>query len=524
MSKRLRLLMVLSASLCLSSCSSLSTPAIAKNSNKIKNIILIIGDGMGAQQVGLLLSYARQAPHSVLPTRQTAFDRLLTDGELGLSLTYAANTLVTDSAASATQLATGQAARIEMLGMDENGRPAQTLVETAKRLGKATGLVSDTRITHATPAGFAAHQNHRRQENEIAEDLLKTNADVMLSAGLSYWLPQQVNQASAIQTQWQQRLNAKPVSKRKDDKDLLNQAELQGYQLVFNREQLNQADGKLLGLFANEEMQDAIAERYHPQKTQPSLAEMSLKALQILDKNPNGFFLMIEAGQIDWAGHHNDTGLLLHEMLKTNETINSVLDWLGSRQDTLLIVTADHETGGFGFSYSAYQIPAAQTLPSNAQYKPNFNFGKPQILDQLYGQQRSHHQLFQDFDALPKTQQTAKQLVTMVNQDSEFHINEKQAERILATEKNPYYYPEHEYLGLKEVPKMEGNTAFFPYQKTNRENLLAQALANGQQAVWATGSHTSTPVYVFAKGGLNSGFQKILHHTELGRLIMKVLQ
>lgn len=531
MSKRLHFLTVFAASVLLSSCANLSPMFSVAHNNNIKNIILIIGDGMGPQQVGLLLSYARQAPHSILPSTQTAFDRLLIEGELGLALTYATDTLVTDSAASASQLATGQMARIEMLGMDSKGKAAETIVETAKKLGKATGLVSDTRITHATPAAFAAHQSHRRLENEIAADLLKTDADVMLSAGLSYWLPQAINlPRSAIQQQWQYRIgtNTPLNSKRKDNKDLLSRAEQQGYQLIFNRQQLAQVNNKVLGLFADENMQDAIEENHtkqNPQRTQPTLAEMSLKALQIVDKNPNGFFLMIEAGQIDWAGHHNDTGLLLHEMLRINETTNSVLDWLGTREDTLLIVTADHETGGFGFSYSAYNIPAAPTLLTKTDYKPNFNFGNPTVLDKLYAQQQSHQQLFNTFDALAKEQQTANKLMSLVNINSAFHINEQQARRILSTHANPYYCADHEYLNVKDVPIMAGNTAFFPYQKTNRENLLAQALANEQQTVWATGSHTSTPVYVFAKGKKNSTayFQRLLHHTELGRLMIKVL-
>ena len=138
----------------ISSCSPLAT--IEADSKPVKNVVLIIGDGMGPQQVGLLLSYARQAPHGVLKTHTTAFDRILERGRLGLSLTHAADTLVTDSAASATQLATGFPAGSEMIGLDEHGNAQENIVEKARRLGKATGLVSDTRITHATPAAFAA--------------------------------------------------------------------------------------------------------------------------------------------------------------------------------------------------------------------------------------------------------------------------------------------------------------------------------------------------------------------------------
>jgi alkaline phosphatase len=253
---------------------------------------------------------------------------------------------------------------------------------------------------------------------------------------------------------------------------------------------------------------------------------MSLKALDLVNKNPRGFFLMIEAGQIDWAGHHNDTGLLLHEMLRANETINSVLRWLGNRDDTLLIITADHETGGFGFSYSGVNIAPAQTLANGIEYKASFNFGNVDILDKLYLQQRSHHELFKSFDALSDNERTPQRLMQLVNENSAFHINQTQAERILLTEDNRFYDASNEQLNLKVAPKMEGNSAFFPYLRSNKENLLAQALANEQQAVWATGTHTSTPVYVFVKGNkkITSGFKKLLHHIDIGRLSIEALK
>ena len=159
---------------------------------KEKNVIMIIGDGMGPKQVGLLLSYAKQAPNSVIQSRITAFDRILKNGgTLGLSMTSAANVLVTDSAASASQLATGKLSGSEMLGLDDKGRVAKSILEIAKEQGKSTGLVSDTRLTHATPASFAAHQTHRSLENEIAVDILHNNVDVMFSGGLRHWIPQE---------------------------------------------------------------------------------------------------------------------------------------------------------------------------------------------------------------------------------------------------------------------------------------------------------------------------------------------
>jgi alkaline phosphatase len=504
---------------------------------KVKNVIMIIGDGMGPQQVGLLLSYARQAPHGVIAGRATALDRMMEQGRLGISMTYTAGSLVTDSAASATQLATGKFAGAEMLGLDKDGNVQENIIEKARRMGKATGLVSDTRITHATPAAFAAHQTHRSREDSIPEDLLATGADVMLSGGLSYWIPEQANDKKSPLHQQLASATGNSIeikSSRKDDKNLLTLAQQKGYALAFNNAQLQRMEGKTLGLFADSGMQNGIEEAQHkndPRHTQPTLSEMSAQALKILERNERGFFLMIESGQIDWASHRNDTGLLLHEMLRFNDTLNTVLDWAAHRQDTLIIVTADHETGGFGFSYSGVNIPAPHKLPGGAfadgtLFKPNFNFGNPEVLDKLYAQQLSYGAIFAKFDALPKEQQTPLNLAGLVNRHTEFKITEAQAVKILATENNPLYQEGHPSLSKKSVPKIDINGAFFVYQDQNRENLLAQAVAVGQQAVWSTGTHTSTPVYVFAAGPepITRPFARILHHTELGQLAIDALQ
>ncbi len=525
------------AAYCLINAVLLSCTALDKvRPETTKNVIMIIGDGMGPQQVGLLLSYARQAPHSVIANRITALDRMMEQGRLGISMTYTTDTLVTDSAASATQLATGKFAGAEMLGLDKDGNPQENIIEKAKRMGKATGLVSDTRITHATPAAFAAHQTHRSQESSIAEDLLATGADVMLSGGLSYWLPEQAGDKNSALHQQLVQLTDNSVeikSSRKDDKNLLTVAQQKGYTLAFNKTQLQQSTGKTLGLFADSGMANGIVEtknRGDEQHVQPTLKEMSAQALEILGRNEQGFFLMIEAGQIDWAAHRNDTGLLLHEMLRFNETLNGVLDWAENRHDTLIIVTADHETGGFGFSYSGENIPKPHNLPGAAfsdgtLFQPNFNFGDPVILDNIYAQQLSYHDIFTQFDKLPKDQQTPLKLTELVNRYTEFKINEAQALKILATEANPLNRAGHISLGEKTVPKMEVNGAFFVYQKENRENLLAKAVAASQQVVWATGTHTSTPVLVFVKGDeqVMRPFSKILHHTRLGQLAIDAL-
>ncbi len=505
--------------------SALSSPASPKN------VIMIIGDGMGPEQVGLLLTYARQAPHSVLGDKTTCFDKIMEkDGSLGISLTYAHNVLVTDSAASGSQLATGHSSGSEMIGLDYNGDPVPTVLERAIQAGKSTGLVTDTRVTDATPAAFAAHQPHRKMGDAIALDMLSLGPDVLLGGGLGNWIPREANDKNSRVRRELEEITQGSVaikSKRRDSQNLLARARENGYGLVFNRSQLAAASGKVIGLFAASAMPNAIAVSNclnDPDRSVPTLEEMSLKAIDILSQNDQGFFLMIEAGQIDWAAHSNDAGLMLHEMIRLNETVNAVLDWAKNREDTLIILTADHTTGGFGFSYTAKDLPRASQLPGmmfkDKDYKPGYNYGDPHVLDKLYSQKLSYGDIFDKFYQLSKEEQTPKNLAMLVNQYTAFPITIAQAQRILETEDNPIYLPDNRKLNAKRVPKLDNKDEFYPSQKfSNIHALLALAVAGDQFAVWNTGTHTNTPVLVFTKGSVRARkpFAGVIHHTQLGQ-------
>jgi len=535
MNKRLLILLLLWASF---TGSNSSADKSASSPTKIKNVILVIGDGMGPAQIGLLEAYARQSKNPVIRSRTTAFTRILKEGgTLGVSMTYAANVLVTDSAGSATQLATGKFVNPETIGIDAIGDPSDSVIVIAKKQGKATGLVSDTRITHSTPAAFGAHQPSRMLENEIAIDMLETGPDVMLSGGLRHWIPENANdQNSAVYKHLSQMIDgAIPIeSKRTDQRNLLQEAETKGYQLAFTKDQMDKAEGKILGLFTDSAFPDAIItdrNKANPNRTIPTLKEMSKKAIETLEKNKDGFFLMIESGLIDWAGHYNDTGTMLHEMLKIDDMLHYVLDWAKDRNDTLIVVTADHETGGFGFSYSSANIPRPINLSGAAfkkePYKPAYNFGSPLVLDKIYNQKLSYLEIFaKTFDQLDEKDRTPSQLMKIVNQNTEFEITEQQATRILAKHENQYYVAGHKSLGAKTVPKMKSDEAFFVYHlDDNRQNLLAIEVAEQQSVVWATGTHTASPVLVFAIGDTEAQipFVEFMDHPSLGRKIINSL-
>ncbi|MDO6525968.1 alkaline phosphatase [Motilimonas sp. 1_MG-2023] len=500
----------------------------------VKNVILMIGDGMGPGQMGLLEEYARKAPKSIYQGHDTALKTLIDKGVLGMSLHSPADALVVDSACSASHLASGVDAPSEALGLDIDGNPVESVLEIAKKMGKATGLVSDTRLTHATPAAFASHQPHRSFENEIAEEMLATGVDVMLSGGLRYWIPKSANDKGELYQQLVKQTGGdiQIKSKRNDEKNLLTQAASAGYSVVHTRQALAAAQGdKVLGLFAYSGMQDGIEysnSKNDPKRSMPGLKEMTQKALDVLAQDPDGFFLMVEGGQIDWAGHNNDAGTMLHEMLKFDETVQYVYDWVKDRNDTLVVVTADHETGGFGFSYSRAGIVQPENRSGSAfkdhAYKPNFNFGGLAILDKLYAQKTSFANMLIEFDdSGDKKPQTLQKIV---NANSEFDITLEQAKAILETEPNHFHDPKHSYLSAETFPKVDDFEAFYVYGEEVRSDLIGRAMGEEQNIVWGTGTHTDTPVAVIAYGpdAVTAPFSQLSHHTDVGQLLIKTVK
>jgi alkaline phosphatase len=500
-----------------------------------KNVILIIGDGMGPQQMGLLFAYARHAPGSKDPKRVAAMEQMAIDGELGMVRTEPHGALVVDSAAAATQLATGKYAGSEMIGVDYEGNSATTIVEIARDLGKATGLVSDTRLTHATPASFAAHQRDRSMENEIAVDMLASKTDVLLSGGLRYFVPQDTNNTdSATYASIVQMTGGAypPYSRRMDNRNLLLEAR-KDYQLVFDHKALaNVKKGKVLGLFGNSEMLDALSENKalkDDNRTEPTLVEMTEKSLELLSQDPEGFFLVVEGGQIDWGGHNNDAGVMLHELLQLDDAVRVIVNWARERDDTLVLVTADHETGSFGFSYSGRDLPKPRQLSGKVYgdkpFIPNFNYAPHELLDNLAAQKKSFYEIFSEFDALPAEEKSAEKLMAIVNEAvAPYNITLEDATKILTRAPNRNYKKGHPYLGTETVPQMPDQEDFFVYGENLRFNRLGHILGAQQHVVWGTGTHTNTPVAIISYGPGSERFAGLMHSTDVGQRMIELVK
>ncbi len=278
----------------------------------VKNIIFLIGDGMSITTV----SAARIKAVGVSGMLQ--MDRMPI---AGFVRTSSADKLITDSAAASTAMATGYKTNNGMIGQTPDGENVMTILEVCQTLGKSTGLIATSSITHATPAGFASHVPARGSQAIIAEQLLEHRINVLLGGGLVYFVPQ-----------------SQSDSKRGDDRDLLQEAKDAGYAVCQSKEaMLSSENNYMLGLFAPDGMKTEPPE--------PSLAEMTEKALSLLTKNDRGFFLMVEGSQIDWANHQNNFDNAVKQTLDFDLAVGVALEFAAQSKKTLVVLTADHETG-----------------------------------------------------------------------------------------------------------------------------------------------------------------------------------
>lgn len=272
---------------------------------KPKNIIFMIGDGMGISQV-----FAGMTANG---------NKLFLENfkHIGFSKTQSASDYITDSAAGGTALSCGEKSYNGAIGVNLDTLPIENFREYSERIGKATGVISTSAITHATPASYIAHQPMRTMYEEIAEDFLKTNIDVFIGGGYKHF------------------------AERQDGQNLLDSLESKGYNVQTDINEIEKVkSGKLAGLTAYEH-NDRLSFR------KDMLLKATKAALNILDNHKDGFFLMVEGSQIDWGGHQNNTFYVVEEMLDFDRTIGVALEFAARNKNTLIIVTSDHETGGF---------------------------------------------------------------------------------------------------------------------------------------------------------------------------------
>jgi len=468
-----------------------------------KNVILLIGDGMGPQAVGLMIYYNRFLIGEEKPLHM---ERLMAAGNTGYCLTYQYGTVVTDSASAATALASGVKTRDGIIGKDHDGRPMKTLVDIARESGKSSGLISNTRITHATPAAFFAQVIHRDMENEIAAQLVERgDLTVALSGGAQHFVSEEMKVEAHPELLGIDKAAGWGSSKRKDKRDLIVEAKGKGYALVSNDRELAALDAKeidkVLGLFSASGFPSAIDRQPHHKTGVPTLSQMTEKALEILKKNPQGFFLMVEGGQIDWVEHGNDVASVLHEMMEFDKAIGVAMSFAEANPDTLIVVTADHDTGGLAISYSKYQPPAAVKLPSGETWKTKYNFGEKVIFEKMARQKKSFQRMLLD------SKGDAAALKKEVEGNSAFSITDGQAAYILTKDPRTGHPETKEY------------SEFYVYGPSTAMALMGRLFGKEMNTAWAVGTHTHTPVMVFARGPLAEKFRGLLDNTNIPQII-----
>ena len=325
----------------------LSQKAIIPIKNKPKNIILLISDGMSLTQVSTyrLLKGG--------PNERIAVDKFPVSG---IVLTHSENAIVTDSASSATAFSTGRKTNNGALGLDEDNKILENFTEIIDRYGYVSSLISTSEITHATPAAYASHVDLRWKTDEISLQMMESNVMTILGGGRHFFLPEDLG------------------GKRSDGLNLLEQME-SSRMVMTEKKELDSFDhsdlGKVVGLFADEALRDKEKPENHV--FEPSSSEMLNFAINRSEKfNENGckgFFIMLEGSQVDWAGHANDLNYLKREMQDFDEAVELALDYATQNQDTLVVATADHETGGLLIESSS---PTDYTAP---EVKFSFNTG-----------------------------------------------------------------------------------------------------------------------------------------------------
>jgi alkaline phosphatase len=391
---------------------------------RARNVIVLIADGCSAEQY-TFARWFKGAPLSFDPYR------------VGAIQTYIADSVIADSAPAASAFATGVRTSDKFISVgphpdtlsgvpvppeDLRYRPVATVLEGARLLGKSTGIVATSRVTHATPAAFVAHVPARDREEDIMEQAVHQLVDVVFGGGRRHLLPEALK------------------GRRADGENLYEALRNWGYGIVENRRELESvSSGRVFGMFAPSHMDPEIDRpALHPD--QPTLAEMTRKAIELLARDRDGFFLMVEGSQVDWACHANDPAYLLSDLLAYDQAVEVALEFAKKDGRTLVLAMSDHNTGGFSIGNQA----------SNGIY--------PQLkveafLDPFRKMRASSVRMWELID----NDRTAARVQTVVKEGWMLDISDEEAQRILslaaAYKESPYHAigevlcPKYTYVG-----------------------------------------------------------------------------
>ncbi|KAJ1999948.1 vacuolar alkaline phosphatase, partial [Coemansia thaxteri] len=453
-----------------------------------RNLVFMISDGFGLASESMARAFVQQQSDSFPPEWASILDNLL----VGTTRTRSSSTLVTDSAAGATAFSCAQKSFNGAIGVSRDRKPCATVLEAAKHSGYLTGLVSTARITHATPAAFAAHVVDRDMEELIAQQVIAYNAslvggrgptvDLMFGGGRCYFTPMNAGPQLGAES-----------SCRSDQLDLWRFAQqAHGYTAISTRKQFDALAATplshklpVLGLFANGHMAYEIDRK---PTEEPSLTEMTIAALNMLHTaatgkngtlgNAPGFFIMIEGARIDMAGHDNDPATHLRDIIEYWSAVAAVRAFVDANPDTLLISTSDHETGGLTLGID----------PEYAWY--------PHVLGPVK----------QSADAI------CAQLRSLVKQPDQLRDS-------VTTQVLPLV------LGIANATSYEvGRIVDAVAQGTKAcKHAVGHVVSDRARVGWTTGGHTGVDVGLYAYGAESAGIRGSLENTQVGQLLATFL-
>jgi alkaline phosphatase len=445
----------------------------AQNQERAKYIFLFIGDGMGIQQVNAAQVFADSVLHDTLGVTFMRFPVTT------LATTYAANRYVTCSAAAGTALSTGHKTSIGTLGLNANH--TDTLYSIATRFrdtGRKVAILTSVSIDHATPAAFYAHAGSRSSYYQIALDLLKSGYSFYGSGGF---------------------LEPNGSKKQGNTASIYELGTKAGYGFTSTFTGVDSL--RKLGVKSimystpNAAPEQTLQYEIDRKTSDVSLADLTRKAIEVVD-NPKGFFMMVEGGKVDWACHDNDAATAIHEVLALSRAVNVALDFYSKHpSETLIIVTADHETGGM-------------SLGNNAN---GYDLHLPLLSLQKVSAERLQSELYDLWSKNPKA--TFEEYLGLL--EDRIGLSENGAFALTADERNAL---EAACKRLASLNAEESKNA----QKN--AGLLAGdtiSILNRKAGVgWTSHSHTGSPVPVFVTGDWGSHFTKLLDNTDIPKLIL----
>ena len=441
------------------SCSSQADKTIAHSTDTPKNIIMIVGDGMGPAYT-TAYRYFKDNPDTPA-VENTVFDRVL----VGMASTYPHldSSYVTDSAASATALSSGIKTYNGAVGVNVNKEPVESVLGYAKKTGRKTGVVVTSQINHATPASYLSHNEYRYNYNEIADSYIDggIKADLYLGGGWNYFI--------------------------RKDRNLVDEFKKEGFEYVDNYKALGSItpNTPLIGLFADKGLPWSIDD-----KDTHRLSTMTKAATAHL-ANANGYFMLIEASQIDWSGHSNDINSAMSEMDDLAKTLEYLETYVAQNPDTLVVLTADHSTGGL-------------TVGANGVHE-----WRPEVIKHIGKSINSIAAIFEKEDI---TQERISQLFN-------FGVSKEEVANLVAIKAKTI----SDIESFVKTAKTEKSKKYKPNLKKAIYKELNKIVDKRTNTGWTSTGHTAVDVQVFSFGKGSELFKGYQDNTDIAKKIFTLL-